>query len=122
MNSKLHFLSPILRTNDLDQTILFYETVLGFKKKTQLPNFVSLTRDQVEIMFIRSTNGSEELKITGNIYIFTVKVDDLWEVVKDKTKVTSLIADREYLMRDFAILDNNGYELVFGEDISSTTK
>ena len=122
MNSKLHFLSLILRTNDLDQTILFYETVLGFKKKTQLPNFVSLTRDQVEIMFIRLTNGSEELKITGNIYIFTVKVDDLWEVVKDKTKVTSLIADREYLMRDFAILDNNGYELVFGEDISSTTK
>jgi hypothetical protein len=32
------------------------------------------------------------------------------------------IADRTYLMRDFSILDNNGYELVFGEDISSKSK
>jgi len=45
MNSKLEFLSPVLWTKDLEQTISFYETVLGFKKKTKFPNFVSLTRD-----------------------------------------------------------------------------
>jgi len=131
MNPKLHFLSPILWTKDLEQTISFYETVLGFKKKTQFPNFVSLKRDHVEIMFVLPTPEPEDCKdpnnkeeffpkptITGNIYIFTEKVDELWEFVKDKTKVTAVIADREYLMRDFGILDNNGYELVFGEDIS----
>ena len=50
MSSKLQFLSPILWTKSLDQTVSFYETILGFKKKTQFPNFVSLTRDKVEIM------------------------------------------------------------------------
>ena len=55
--------------------------------------------------------------MTGNIYIFTEKVDELWEFVKDRTTVTATICDREYLMRDFSILDNNGYELVFGENI-----
>ena len=55
--------------------------------------------------------------MTGNIYIFTEKVDELWEFVKDRTTVTATISDREYLMRDFSILDNNGYELVFGENI-----
>lgn len=132
MNSKLHHLSPILWTKDLEQTISFYETVLGFEKKTQFPNFVSLTRDKVELMFVlpveepedcKDPNNKEEFfpkpKLTGNIYIFTEKVDELWEFVKDKATVESSIADRQYLMRDFSILDNNGYELVFGEDISN---
>jgi len=128
----LQHLSPILWTKDLDQTISFYETVLGFKKKTQFPNFVSLTRDKVEIMFVLPIDEPEDCKdpnnkeeffpkptMTGNIYIFTDKVDELWEFVKAKTTVTASISDREYLMRDFSILDNNGYELVFGEDISA---
>lgn len=58
-------------------------------------------------------------QLTGSIYITTEQVDQLWESIKDKAKVESSIADREYLMRDFSILDNNGYELVFGEDISN---
>ena len=131
MNSKLEFLSPVLWTKDLEQTISFYETVLGFKKKTKFPNFVSLTRDNAELMFVLPTEEPEDRKapnnkeeffpkphLTGNIYIFTEKVDELWEFVKDKATVKSSICDRAYLMRDFSILDNNGYELVFGEGIS----
>ena len=119
MTSKLHFLSPVLRTKDLEATISFYESILGFKKKTKFSNFVSLTKDHVEIMFIQAAEEPGGLRMTGNIYIFTENADDLWELVKDKTKITSSIGDRQYLMRDFAILDNNGYELVFGEDISN---
>lgn len=131
MSSKLHFLSPILWTKNLEETITFYETVLGFKKQTQFPNFVSLTRDKVELMFVlpvgppedcKDLNDKEEFfskpKLTGSIYITTEKVDELWEFVKDKATVESDICDREYLMRDFSILDNNGYELVFGENIN----
>jgi len=47
------------------------------------------------------------------------KVDELWNSIKDKARIKSSLEDREYLMRDFSILDNNGYEIVFGEDISS---
>ena len=132
MRPKLHHLSPILWTKDLDETISFYETVLGFTKQTQFPNFASLTRDNVEIMFVlpieepedcKDPNNKEEFfpkpKLTGSIYITTEKVDELWESVKEKTKIISAIADRQYLIRDFSIADNNGYELVFGEDISN---
>ena len=132
MNSKLKYLSPILWTKDLEQTISFYETVLGFKKQTQFPNFASMTRDNVEIMFVlpidepedcKDPNNKEEFfprpQLTGSIYITTEKVDELWEFVKDKVKIISSISDREYWMRDFSIQDNNGYELVFGEDINS---
>ena len=132
MYSKLHFLSPILWTKSLEETITFYETILGFKKQTQFPNFVSLLRDKVELMFVlpdeppedcKDPNDTEEFfrkpMLTGSIYITTEKVDELWEFVKDKATVESDICDREYMMRDFSILDNNGYELVFGENIKT---
>jgi len=128
---KLHKLAPILWTKDLDQTVSFYESVLGFKKRSQFPNFASLTRDDVNIMFVlpveepedcKDPNNKEEFfpkpQLTGSIYITIEDVDELWEAIKEKAKVISNIADREYLMRDFSIADNNGYELVFGEDIS----
>lgn len=56
--------------------------------------------------------------LTGSLFIVTEQVDKLWGMVKDKTVIKTAIADREYYMRDFSILDNNGYELVFGQDIS----
>ena len=57
--------------------------------------------------------------LTGSIYIVTEQIDTFWEMVKDKAIIKTPIADREYWMRDFSILDNNGYELVFGENIAS---
>ena len=132
---KFRHLSPILWTKDLNETISFYETVLGFKKQGQVPNYVSLTRDNVEIMFVLPIDEPEDCKdpdnkeeffpkpqLTGSIYIITEKVDGLWESIRNKATIRSSIADRQYLMRDFSILDNNGYELVFGEDISSKNK
>jgi catechol 2,3-dioxygenase-like lactoylglutathione lyase family enzyme len=132
MNSKLHFLSPILWTKDLKATESFYKNVLGFTCQTNFPNFISLTRDKANIMFVlpveepedcKDPDNKEEFfpkpKLTGSIYIFTENVDGLWELVKEKTKIKASIADREYMMREFSIIDNNGYELVFGEDISN---
>lgn len=114
----------------MKETISFYETVLGFKSKSNFPNFASLTRENVEIMFIVPQDEPEDCKdidnkedffpkplLTGSIFIVTEEVDQLWNLVKDKATIKTAIADREYWMRDFSILDNNGYELVFGQDI-----
>ncbi|HNP23456.1 MAG TPA: VOC family protein [Panacibacter sp.] len=129
---KLHRLSPILWTKDIGQTTSFYESVLGFKGRSNFPGFVTLTKGDVELMFIVPQEEPEDCKdpganeaffpkpiLTGSIFIFMEQVDQLWEQVKDKASIKTAIADREYFMRDFSILDNNGYELVFGEDISN---
>ena len=128
---KLHKLSPILWTKNLQETILFYKNVLGFKGVSNFPNFVSLSRENVELMFIVPQDEPEDCKapdnqaeffprpmLTGSLFIVTEQVDELWNSVKDKAIIKTSIADREYYMRDFSILDNNGYELVFGQDIS----
>jgi len=132
MEAKLKGLSPILRTKNLEETISFYMNVLGFKNQSNFPNFASLTKDNVEIMMIVPAEEPGECdaqnsddafftsaRLTGSIFIFTENVDELWDKVKDKATIKTVIADREYLMRDFSILDNNGYELVFGQDISN---
>lgn len=124
-------INPILWTKDLNETIMFYENVLGFKGKSNFPNFVTLTRENIEIMFVVPQDEPEECKdpadkeeffprpvLTGSIFIVTDQVDELWESVKDKATIKDSIENRKYLMRDFSILDNNGYELVFGQDIS----
>jgi catechol 2,3-dioxygenase-like lactoylglutathione lyase family enzyme len=129
---QLHKLSPILWTKDLPGTIVFYEKVLGFKGTSHFPNFVSLSRENVEIMFIVPQNEPDDCKdpnnndeffpkpvLTGSLFITTEQVDKLWELVKDKAVIKTPLADREYLMKDFSILDNNGYELVFGQNISN---
>ena len=128
---RLQKLSPILWTKDLKETIRFYEDVLGFAGRSNLPNFVSLTRGEVEIMFVGPQDEPGECKdpdnreeffpkplLTGSLFILTDRVDEVWESVRDRATIKDAIADREYLMRDFSILDNNGYELVFGQDIS----
>lgn len=127
---KLQKLSPILWTKDLQGTIAFYESVLGFKGTSGFPNFVSLSREDVEIMFVVPQDEPEDCKdpndrepffskptMTGSLYILTEPVDDLWESIKGRVTVKTPLEDRKYYMRDFSILDNNGYELVFGQHI-----
>ena len=122
---QLQALSPILWTKNLQETISFYETVLGFKARSNFPDFAALCRDNAEIMFVVPTGepGDKDFfpkpLLTGSIYIFTQGVNEFWESVKEKAAIKTPIADRQYLMRDFSIIDNNGYEIVFGEDISN---
>jgi catechol 2,3-dioxygenase-like lactoylglutathione lyase family enzyme len=128
---KLDKISPILWTKNLDETVSFYERVLGFQSKSDFPNFASLTRGNVEIMFVVPQEEPDDCKdptnkgdffptpiLTGSIFILADEVDSLWESVKDKATIKTSIENRAYYMRDFSILDNNGYELVFGKDIS----
>lgn len=129
---KFHKLSPILWTKNLEETVSFYENILGFTSKSNFPNFASLTKGNVEVMFIIPQDEPEDCKnpnnkedffpktvLTGSFFILIDEVDKLWEEVRDKATIKTSIDDREYWMRDFSILDNNGYELVFGQDISS---
>ncbi len=123
-------LSPILWTKDLAESVAFYKDILGFSAQSNFPNFASMQKGNVEIMPVEPVEEPEDCKdpdnkepffakprLTGSIYITVGDVNALWDAVKDRAKIESGIADREYGMRDFSILDNNGYELVFGENI-----
>jgi uncharacterized glyoxalase superfamily protein PhnB len=54
---------------------------------------------------------------TGSLYFLTRQVDELWLEYKDKTEICYPIEDFAYGMREFAIFDNNGYLLQFGQEL-----
>lgn len=60
----------------------------------------------------------DHCSFTGSLYFNTINANDLWQQLRDKTKVCYSIEDFEYGMREFAIFDNNGYLLQFGENIN----
>lgn len=123
---KLHALTPMLNTWDLKASIAFYTEILGFECEnfSEERGWASLKRDKVVIMFARPNEhmGHTAPMLTGSLYIKTDDVDSYWKKVKDKTRVCYPIEDFEYGMREFAIFDNNGYLLQFGQSLPATSQ
>ena len=117
---KLESLHPMLAVNNIDDTVRFYRDVLGFECVNQMDGWAALCKDSVEVM-ISPPNAHEPFEkpaLTGSIYFNTSDVDALWEQIKDKAKIVYPIENFFYGMREFAIRDNNGYILQFGQEIS----
>ena len=122
---KLTNLTPMLETKDINATIEFYATTLGFTirgifEHEGITTWCDLVKDEVAIMFSLPNQHMNYGKIlfSGSIYINTEDVDALWDLLKDKCEVVYPIENFEYGMREFAIKDNNGYVLNFGESVS----
>lgn len=117
---KLESVRPVLAVNNIDDTIRFYRDVLGFECANRMDGWAALCRDNVELM-ISLPNAHEPFEkptLTGSIYFNTSDVDGLWEQIKDKSNIVYPIENFFYGMREFAIRDNNGYILQFGQEIS----
>jgi len=112
-------LRPILWTEALDQTITFYTEILGFTcgERNEEWGWAALHRDEVEIMLARPNEHThfERPQFTGSFYTQVDDVDTLWAELKPKARVCYEIENFEWGMREFAIYDNNGYILQFGQ-------
>lgn len=116
---KLKRLVPTLWTNDLDQTVTFYQQLLGFQCVNRLEGWALLKKDTVELM-LSLPNAHEpidRIQFTGSFYFHPDNVVELWQALKDKATVVYPLEDFDYGMREFAIRDNNGYILQFGQEI-----
>jgi len=115
--------TPLLYTEHLDQTIVFYTTILGFERigYDEEAGWTLLRRDSIDIMFNLPSDVMpfERPLMTGSIYFGTDTVDEMWETLKDKVEVCYPIEDFYYGMREFGIFDNNHYLIQFGQDIST---
>jgi uncharacterized glyoxalase superfamily protein PhnB len=119
---KLTALRPMLWTEDRDDTIECYRGVLGFNADEVNPywGWASLSLDDVSLMLARPNAHTpyEKIGFTGTFYFNTDDVDALWAKLKDNVRVCYPIENFDYGMREFAIYDNNGYMLQFGQEIS----
>jgi uncharacterized glyoxalase superfamily protein PhnB len=122
----LNALTPMLWVDDLKATVEFYTTVLEFTCENMMEDWswAALAKDDVHIMLAKPSEHEENYNgpvFTGSLYINTNEVDLWWEKLKDRCKVLYPIENFEYGMREFCILDNNGYRIQFGKDLQAET-
>ncbi len=100
----------------------FYKEKLAFEviSYSEEDEWVKLRREEVELMLSTPNDhiDFESSQMTGSIYIYTDRVDMLYEEFKDIVKLAYPIENFHYGMREFAIYDNNGYMLQFGQPVS----
>lgn len=118
-------LIPMLESDDLSKTLSFYTEILGFElvnsfKEGDTLTWMMVKKDQVELMFTSRfmKSQSKSTLFTGTFYIYPDDVNALWEEIHDKVEVAWPIQDFEYGMREFGIVDPNGYLLSFGQPLN----
>ncbi len=56
---------------------------------------------------------------TGSIYLDVDNVDELWESLKTRARIVYPIETMEYGLREFGVLDDNGYQLSFAQQVAN---
>lgn len=104
---------------DLDRSLAFY-MALGFVLERRDGGFAALRWEGREFFLdqrseLQPPNGSSR----ANVRILTKDVDALWEAVqKLGVPVESAIEDRYYGLRDFTVLDPDGFGVRFAGPLS----
>jgi len=104
--------------SDLDVAVDFYQRVLGFQltDDRRAEDYVSLRRGQVQVGAVRSAPpGDRALRRPPTGLELVLEVDDV-DAERDRVvaagwPVDADLGDREWGLRDFRILDPDGYYL-----------
>ena len=115
-------ISPMLASDDMESTLSFYETVLGFRTTLHTAEYSIVERDGQTIHVMKS--ASEEvmkcMREHTEIYIEVSNIRTLWEHVKsfkNQYRIRDLF-DRDYGMTEFHIADPHGCLIFVGEPTS----
>ena len=113
--------SIVLTTEDVARSVKFYAEQLGFTCTLQLEGFARVRLGAADIM-LALPNAHVPWKgasFTGSIYLDVDNVDELWETLKDRVRVAYPIETMEYGLREFGVLDDNGYGLNFAQPVTA---
>jgi uncharacterized glyoxalase superfamily protein PhnB len=113
--------TPHLPVNNVEQTIEWYKANLGFGGEWYYGNPVTdggCKRDEMRLLFGIGSQPIKPLKDISLI-LFVSDVDEVYAEIKQRGhKIIKEIQTYDYGMREFAILDCNGYMLRFSEAAS----
>lgn len=122
-------LTPNLKVDNIENTISFYQEMLGFKMIMILPEknpiWALMQNSNIMIMFQQKKSFEEEYPLRGNriggslsLFIKITQLEDFFNLIKNKVKIIKAPHITPYNMKELAIEDNNGYLLVFAEEQS----
>ena len=118
-SSEIKRISPMLAVADMEQTLAFYQDMLGFAPTMKSAEYSIVARDGQIIHFMKAASEDIMKRLRGHveIYIEVRSIDEIWEKVKHfrlRYKIRDLF-ERQYGMTEFHIQDPNGYLIFVGE-------
>ena len=129
----LNSITPFFIVDDLEATIGFYETQLGFEVRYRgggdgnvLDYWAFVGRDRVMIMFKAiapdvhpQPNSSRHEFARSDAYVNVDDPDALYaEFVERKVRFNQELGDTSDGLRAFEVVDNSGYVICFGRPIT----
>ena len=125
-SSEIKRISPMLAVADMEQTLAFYQDMLGFVPTMKSAEYSIVARDGQIIHFMKAASEDVMKRLRGHveIYIEVRGIRGMWDQVKSfkiRYKIRDLF-DREYGMTEFHIEDPNGYLIFVGEPTATDTK
>jgi len=119
MTTTVKRISPMLATGNMDETLLFYENILGFTPTLRSPEYSIVERDGQTIHFQKAASEQvlKAMRENTELYVEVSNIQALWEHVrtfKDRYRIRDLF-DREYGMTEFHIADPSGCLVFVGE-------
>jgi catechol 2,3-dioxygenase-like lactoylglutathione lyase family enzyme len=124
-------LTPNLIVSSVEQSLSFYEQVLGFTRGMTVPDrapfvFASVTSGPVEVFFNdRSTVAKDSPQLAGKpmgggntMFIEIDGIDSYHDEIKARVKIVLPIVTQWYGMREFAIEDPDRYVITFAERVA----
>jgi lactoylglutathione lyase len=128
MTMVLKKLTPNLMVEDVNETVTFYQDVLGFALLAFVPeegqfNWAMMQHDAVEIMFQSRASLTKDVplfkdKAIGGSLTLYIDVEDikgLYGQVQNRVTILHEMTTTFYGMREFTIQDCNGYVLTFAQ-------
>ncbi|WP_312090021.1 VOC family protein [Chryseobacterium sp.] len=126
LKMKVNSLTPVLWTEKFEETIQFYTHVLKFSVKNQNSewNWAVLEKDEIQIMISLPNSHEKKRKIgfSGSFYFNIENIQSFWDSLKSTAKICYELEVFGWGMREFAIYDNNGYILQFGESVQEISR
>lgn len=114
----LHIAVPVLASLNIDKTVEFYQTKLGFDRVGwKDKHYAVIARDKIEIHFWKC-NDKIHPEHTS-CYIRVKDVDGLYEEMNRAGVVhpNGKLKNQPWKIREFAILDEDGNLIKFGENL-----
>ena len=112
----------MLAVADMEETVRFYQEVLGFVPVRKSPGYTILERDG-QTLHLQKAASEEVLRAVrghAEIYIEVSGVGALWEhaqAFRDRYRITDLL-ERDYGMTEFHLGDPNDCLVFVGEPTS----
>ncbi|MCI4667560.1 MAG: VOC family protein [Bacteroidia bacterium] len=114
---KLRKAAPVLASLDMFKTLEFYTQKLGFKQSYGDEGYGIVVRDEIMIHFWKCED--KIFPENTSCYIYVEDVDSLYEEMSQVGVIhpNGPLKDHPHGMREFAILDNFGNLIRFGQEI-----